>query len=176
MGLGTIVDDELNGIFGEYLSPSQKAILEKKILMIMAITLDKTSTMDSADRINATLDSTTTTFVDFLSGAEFADVAFATTIISLISLFRSQVASRALNLLDQLRRDYLSGDRGAAPASPFLGKTRGVYEFIRINLGVRMHGSENHARFVNGLGVDDVSIGQNISHIHEVRFVFFVVF
>jgi phenylalanine ammonia-lyase len=31
-----------------------------------------------------------------------------------------------------------------------------------------MHGSENYARFVNGLGVEDVSIGENISRIHEV--------
>ncbi|KAG6903034.1 hypothetical protein C0995_007467 [Termitomyces sp. Mi166 len=166
-GLGTIVDDELSGIFGEHLTSSQKAILEKKVLAVMVATLDKTSTMDSSDRMNTAVASTTTTFVDFLSGAEFADAAFTTAAIPLISLFRSQVASRALDLLDQLRRDYLSGDRGAAPASPFLSKTRGVYEFIRINLGVRMHGSENYARFVNGLGVDDVSIGQNISRIHE---------
>ncbi|KNZ72834.1 Phenylalanine ammonia-lyase [Termitomyces sp. J132] len=166
-GLEAIVDDEITGVFGEHLSPSQKAILTKKVLRVMTLTLDKTSTMDSSDRINAVVASTITTFVDFLSGAEFADAAFTTTLISLISLFRSQVASRALNLLDQLRRDYLSGHRGAAPASPFLSKTRGVYEFIRVDLRVRMHGCENYARFVNGLGVDDASIGQNISRIYE---------
>ncbi|KAG6915457.1 hypothetical protein DXG01_011361 [Tephrocybe rancida] len=167
VGLDTIVNDELTGAFGEFLSPSQKAILAKKTLGAMALALDKTSTMDSLDRMNAVVASTTTIFVDFLSGAEFSDASFTATAIPVISQFRSQVASRASNLLDQLRRDYLSGERGPAPAAPFLNKTKPVYEFIRVTLGIRMHGSENYARFVNGLGVEDVSIGQNISHIHE---------
>jgi phenylalanine ammonia-lyase len=32
-----------------------------------------------------------------------------------------------------------------------------------------MHGSENNTMFANGLGVDDVTIGQNVSLIQEVR-------
>lgn len=135
----------------------------------MTATLDKTSTMDNVDRMNAVAASTTTIFVDFLAAPEFSDASFTGTAIALISQFRSQVASRAVNLLDQLRRDYLSGERGAAPAGPYLNKTKPVYEFVRVTLGIRMHGSENYARFVNGLGVEDVSIGQNISLIHEVR-------
>ncbi|KAG6863699.1 hypothetical protein C0991_004043 [Blastosporella zonata] len=153
--------------FGEFMSPSQKAILAKKVLGAMTLILDKTSTMDSLDRMNAVVASTTTVFIDFLAGAEFADESFTATAIPLILQFRSQVASRATNLLDQLRRDYLSGERGPAPAAPFLNKTKPVYEFVRVTLGVRMHGSENYERFVNGLGVEDVSIGQNVSHIHE---------
>ncbi|KAG6820247.1 hypothetical protein H0H93_003411 [Arthromyces matolae] len=166
-GLETIVNDELTSIFGKFLTPSQQSILAKKVLAAMTMTLDKTSTMDSSDRMTIVAASTTNTFVDFLSGAEFADAVFTTAAIPLISQFRSHVASRALNLLDQLRRDYLSGDRGAAPAAAFLSKTKTVYEYIRVTLGVRMHGSENYARFVNGLGVDEVSIGQQISRIHE---------
>ncbi|KAG5648509.1 hypothetical protein DXG03_003120 [Asterophora parasitica] len=166
-GLEAIVDDELTCAFGQFLSASQKSILVKKLLSVMTQTLDKTSTMDSADRMKAVTASTTTVFVDFLAGPEFADASLNATAIPLISTFRSQVASRATNLLDQLRRDYLSGERGAAPAARFLNKTRAIYEFVRVTLGIRMHGSENYARFVNGLGVEDVSIGQNISLIHE---------
>lgn len=44
-----------------------------------------------------------------------------------------------------------------------------MYEFVRITLGIRMHGSENYNRFANGLGIEDVTIGQNVSLIHEVR-------
>ncbi|GLB37497.1 putative phenylalanine [Lyophyllum shimeji] len=166
-GLQTIVNDELNCAFGEILTSSQKAVLATKVLNIMTQTLDKTATMDSVDRMKAVAASATTIFVDFLSGPEFTDASFTTTAIPLISQFRSQVASRAANLLDQLRRDYLSGERGAAPAAPYLSKTRAIYEFVRVTLGIRMHGSENYARFVAGLGVEDVSIGQNISLIHE---------
>ncbi|KAG6832621.1 hypothetical protein H0H92_014457 [Tricholoma furcatifolium] len=167
VGLRAIVDDELSGLFGEYLTFSQKTILSKKVSQIMSATLDKTSTMDSVDRMNAVVASTTPVFVDFLSGAEFAESPFIAAAVPLISQFRFQVASRASNLLDQLRRDYLSGERGPAPAMPYLSKTKNIYEFIRVNLGVRMHGSENYSRFVNGLGVEDESIGQNISRIHE---------
>ncbi|KAF8070520.1 L-Aspartase-like protein [Lyophyllum atratum] len=166
-GLQTIVNDELTCAFGKFLTASQEAILVRQVLSIMTVTLDKTTTMDSVDRMNAVAASATTIFVDFFSGAEFADASFTTSAIPLISQFRSQVASRAANLLDQLRRDYLSGERGNAPAGTYLNKTRPIYEFVRVTLGIRMHGSENYARFVTGLGVEDVSIGQNISLIHE---------
>ncbi|KAF9464991.1 L-Aspartase-like protein [Collybia nuda] len=166
-GLETIVNDELASAFGSSLSAFQQSILFKKVFSIMAMTLDKTSTMDNVDRMNVVAASTTTIFVDFLSGPEFADASFTNLALSIISQFRSQVASRAVNLLDQLRRDYLSGARGPAPASSQLNKTRPVYEYVRETLGIRMHGSENYARFVNGLGVEDVSLGQNISLIHE---------
>ncbi|RDB25036.1 Phenylalanine ammonia-lyase [Hypsizygus marmoreus] len=166
-GLENIVNDELTSAFGDFLTPSQQTILAQKVLSTMTATLDKTSTMDSIDRMNVVAGSTTTIFVDFLAGPEFAESSFTSAAVALISQFRSQVASRAANLLDQLRRDYLSGERGPAPAGSYLNKTRAIYEFVRVTLGIRMHGSENYARFINGLGVEDVSIGQNISLIHE---------
>jgi phenylalanine ammonia-lyase len=168
-GLENIVNDELASIFGSFLSSSQAAILSKKILTAMKLALEKTSIMDNVDQMQATAAASTTVFIDFFVSSEFTDTPLASAAVASISQFRSQVASRAVNLLDQLRRDYLSGERGPAPAGPYMGKTRTLYEFVRVTLGVRMHGSENYSRFVNGLGVEDVSIGQNISLIHEVR-------
>ncbi|KAI9441665.1 L-Aspartase-like protein [Lactarius indigo] len=81
--------------------------------------------------------------------------------------FRASVASRATSLLVTLRKEYLSGARGQAPASKHLNKTRPIYEFVRKTLGIRMHGSENESVFSNGLGVEDVTVGQNVSLIHE---------
>jgi len=133
----------------------------------MIATLEKTSTMDNVDRMYAVADSATPVFIDFLSSPELSDAPFTGSAISLISQFRTQVASRAANLFDQLRKDFLTGERGSAPAAPYLNKTRPIYEFVRVTLGIRMHGSENYSQFVNGLGVDDVTIGQNISFIHE---------
>jgi phenylalanine ammonia-lyase len=89
--------------------------------------------------------------------------------LSAIPAFRASVASRATSLLVALRKEYLSGARGQAPASDYLGRTRPIYEFIRLTLGIRMHGSENESAFANGLGVEDVTIGQNVTLIHEVR-------
>lgn len=33
-----------------------------------------------------------------------------------------------------------------------------------------MHGAENYNRFANGHGVDECTIGESVSLIHEVRF------
>ena len=126
--------------------------------------------MDAADRMNKVAASSTTCIVDFFTGSDFdfAGATSAGTALSSIPVFRAQVASKALTLLLQLRADYLSGAKGAAPASIYLNKTRPIYEYIRVTLGIRMHGSENNTMFANGLGVDDVTIGQNISLIQEV--------
>lgn len=149
------------------LSSSQQSDLGRRVFNIMKESFDKTSTMDGGDRMRAVAASTTTTLVDFFT--QFSDMSASSPLLHAIPTFRSQFTLRATAELDRLRKDYLSGERGAAPASLYLSKTRAVYEYVRIDLGIKMHGSENYSRFVKGLGVEDVSIGQNISTIHEVR-------
>jgi len=123
--------------------------------------------MDGEDQMHAVAASTTTPLVDFLTGPDFT--ASTNSNFTLISDFRAKLASRGAALLDQLRRDFLSGERGVAPASSYLSKTRAVYEYVRVSLGIRMHGSENYTKFINGLGsrLEDATIGQNISRIYE---------
>jgi len=50
-----------------------------------------------------------------------------------------------------------------------LTKTRPVYEFVRKTLGIDMHGLENHRSFPDGLDLEDATIGEKVSLIHEVR-------
>lgn len=134
----------------------------------MQETLDKTTTMDAVDQMRVVADSTTTVLVDLFTGSEA--LASEAPSLSSIASFRSNVSSRATESLQQLRSCYLSGNRGAAPAALYLGKTRSLYEYVRITLDIRMHGTENYSGFTNGLGTDDVTIGQNISTIYEVSF------
>ena len=134
----------------------------------MSETLDATTTMDASDRMIKVAGSSTTCLVDFFTGHNFVEATSMGVALTSIPAFRAQVASRANNLLVQLRADYLSGAKGAAPASHCLNKTRPIYEYVRITLGIKMHGSENNSMFSNGLGVDDVTVGQNISFIQEV--------
>ena len=42
-----------------------------------------------------------------------------------------------------------------------------MYEFVRVALGVPMHGRENLHNFAMGPGVEDGVIGSNIATIHE---------
>lgn len=132
-------------------------------------TLEVTSTMDAPERMHKVAASSSTVLIDFFTGSASFTSAIIGSSLASIPHFRSSVASRATSLLDELRRQYLSGARGMAPASPYLNRTKPMYEFVRITLGIRMHGSENYNRFANGLGIEDVTIGQNVSLIHEVR-------
>ncbi|KAF8867997.1 L-Aspartase-like protein [Gymnopilus junonius] len=53
------------------------------------------------------------------------------------------------------------------PAAAELRKTMLIYKYIRKDLGIKMHGGENYVQFANGTGVEDVTIGYNISKIYE---------
>ena len=158
--LASVVQEELTTHFGEV--PTS---LSLNMIKSMLRTLDSTTTMDAAPRMTHVAGASVPILVDFFLTGPTADPSA----LSAIPAFRASVASRATSLLVVLRKEYLSGARGEAPASDYLGRTRPIYEFVRLTLGIRMHGSENESVFANGLGVEDVTIGQNVSLIHEVR-------
>jgi len=121
--------------------------------------------MDAADQMREVASSSSTILLNLFAGPDFASSQGPTVLA--IPDFQANVALRGASLLNKLRGEFLSGQRGASPASLYLGKTRPVYEFIRVTLGIGMHGTENYNSFANGLGVDDVTVGQNISIIYE---------
>ena len=171
-GLIKIASEEFSTAFGSILSENDSTPIKAKVVSVLHETFDATSTMDAAERMQKVAASSTIPLLDFFTGPSFSNPSLLSFALTSIPTFRGRVASRCYFLLDDLRRDYLSGARGAAPASRHLNRTRPVYEFVRLTLGIRMHGSENYHRFVNGLGVEDVTIGQNISLIHEVRLLY----
>lgn len=132
----------------------------------MERTFDTTTVMDSADQMCTVAASMTPILLDFFSDADTLETPSPS--FNSLNQLRSRVATRANDLHERLRREFLTGVRGSAPASSELGKTRTMYEYIRKDLGVKMHGAENHVQFVDGVG--EISIGQNISKIYEVQF------
>ena len=168
-GLSKIAFEEFSTAFGSILSENDAIPIKAKIASELHNAFDTTSTMDAAERMEKVAALSTIPLLDFFTGPLFPSSSPLGPALSSIHTFRTRVASRAYLLLDGLRRDYLSGARGAAPASLYLNRTRPMYEFVRLTLGIRMHGSENYHQFSNGLGVEDVTIGQNVSLIHEVR-------
>ncbi|KAJ8076519.1 hypothetical protein PM082_000942 [Marasmius tenuissimus] len=133
-----------------------------KIMKTMYGTLEKTSTMDCADQMSAVAASAVPVLTDLFleTGNDSSGL------LSSIATFRTHVSSRATKVMNDLRMSYLSGERGAAPASPYLGKTKLVYEYIRVGLGVKMHGLDNITAFSKEM-TEDNTIGQQISVIHE---------
>ncbi|KAF8911465.1 L-Aspartase-like protein [Gymnopilus junonius] len=166
-GITTICSEEFSASFGSFLSDEASLKIQRKVSSIMRESFDSTSTMDAKQRMEKVAASTSTTLVDFFTGPDSVDASSIASALTAIPSFRSRVAERLTTLLDTLRGDYLSGARGPAPASRHLNKTRPLYEFVRVTLGIRMYGSENYHGFANGMGVEDVTVGQNVSLIHE---------
>ncbi|KAF5316942.1 hypothetical protein D9611_003991 [Ephemerocybe angulata] len=165
-GMVSIVAEEFDAAFPS-MSPRDSAGLKIKLFHSFRESFESTSTMDATDRMVKIAALSTSTLVDHFTRPEAVNDASAVTCVMSIPQFRSKAADRLTTLMDNLRREYLSGARGPAPASSHLNKTRPMYEFIRLTLGIRMHGSENYHRFVNGLGSEDLTVGQNVSLIHE---------
>lgn len=163
-GLEAILKEELDSIYGSSLSGTQQTALFGTLIRAMEQSLDRTTAMDNSDRMHAATSACSSPILDFLSRSSINNCDL-NTVVEL----RARVATRAISLHDQLVKEFVTGERGAAPASAYMGRTKSVYEFVRVTLGVRMHGAENYGNFVNALGFDEVSVGQNISLIHEVR-------
>lgn len=168
-GLEIILREEMATSFGPFIATPVQNVVSARLLSTMVNTFDKTTIMDAADQMQAIAAATTPVLIDIFVNLSEAELKSSTPSLAVLSTFRARIASRATELQEALRGEFLTGARGSAPASAQLGKTKGMYEFIRKDLGIKMHGAENHGHFVNGIGHDDVSIGQNISKIYEVR-------
>ncbi|KAF7346985.1 Phenylalanine ammonia-lyase [Mycena venus] len=157
-----IVHEELHESFGK--AYADNTTLLPDICAIIRGSIERTSNMDAADQMHEVAASSSTVLLKFFT-TEYAESS--ATALSAIPAFQLRVAERGTTLLQLLRSSFLAGERGASPASAHLGKTKAVYEFVRLMLGIKLHGVENQSGFANGLGVDDITIGQNISVIYE---------
>jgi phenylalanine ammonia-lyase len=163
LGITKILQEELVAHFG---SP----LIYGKLFKTIVNTLDESTTMDCTDRMKKVAEACTAPLVNHSLATPPLTLAIAN-----IPLFRTSLASRLTALYNQLTNAFLEGAHGPAPASKYLKKTRAVYEYVRTELKIKMHGKENFERFdhvgIDGLvgmpGGDDETIGQNITRIYE---------
>ncbi|KAJ4483808.1 L-Aspartase-like protein [Lentinula aciculospora] len=164
VGLGSICHEEFSASFASVLPLSESSVVEQHVRKAAIATFEKNSTLDLHERMHKVAASCSTVLVDFLTCSSNLEAASS---LVQIPEFRRRFSERLALLMVELREAYLFGKRGPAPASPYLSKTKPVYEFVRLTLGIRMHGSENYNRFANGHGVDESTVGEAISLIHE---------
>ena len=162
----SILREELARSFGRHLSEGDLAALSAAVARQIRRSLETTSTMDAAYRMRAVAAATTTPIVDFCAGGAGPGAPVDVDLSEVVA-FRARLAERMTDALVRLREAYLTGAKGSAPATQYLGKARAVYEFVRTTLGVKVHGVENLHDFKDGPGVEEPSIGQDISLIHE---------
>jgi phenylalanine ammonia-lyase len=160
-----IISEELAGTFGASLGASELNALAGPVTRAVFASIERTSTMDAVPRMEEAAGCAVRAAIEHLTVAPSTITELP---LAPLQSFKGRVGSRAADALIDLRRAYLSGEKGPAPASHYLRGTRSLYEFVRLELGVKMHGSENMNMFEDGLGVEDVTIGENISIIYEV--------
>ncbi|KAG7442937.1 phenylalanine ammonia-lyase [Guyanagaster necrorhizus] len=123
-----------------------------------------TTTMDLKDQMQAVASSCIPVIVKFFTTKPsscdqptLSDIMAAT----------DTIATRGIALMDELRDQYLTGLKGRAPACSYLGRTHDIYQFIRLELGVPMHGEENLKRFGNAPYANTKTIGHHVSVIYK---------
>ncbi|CAE7193559.1 unnamed protein product [Rhizoctonia solani] len=150
-GVAQIIDEELSKNF----SPASIDLVRGPVFKAAMESYEVTSTMDAVPRMKVVAVAATGPLIELLPESDLIG----------IKSFRNAVGSISGEFHTRLQGEYLRGERGAAPAAHLLGNTRPVYEFVRIQLGVKMHGIDNYNEFEHGW--TNLTIGQNVSLIYE---------
>jgi len=129
--------------------------------------LDATSTMDAVPRMEKVARATVSSVSLYLSSSTPAKLVN-------LSEFLASLSSQLSQLLLSLQRAYLTGGRGRAPAASLLGRTKALYEFVRLDLAIPIHGRENLELFGKREGAEEFAPGESeetvggaVSRIYE---------
>ncbi|KAK0205471.1 phenylalanine ammonia-lyase [Desarmillaria ectypa] len=161
-GINVIVEFELTSTFK--LKASDVLGLSSLVNRVFRVSFHSTATMDLKDQMQAVASSCIPVIVKFFATNPL--LHYQPTLSDIMAVTDS-LATRGIDLMSQLRDQYLTGSKGSAPASPYLGRTRGIYQFIRVDLEVPMHGEENLKRFGNAPYANTKTIGHHVSVIYK---------
>lgn len=168
VSISRLLTEDISAHLTPYFSkPCHELALHAHLMSAIQDSLDATSCKDAKLRMEAVAAATTAPLMAFLSEdtGVIRDGVTAVELMIASQAFRASFATGGAELLQGLRCEYLTGERGPAPAAPFLGRTRPVYVFIRETLGIPMHGLQNYHLFEDGFG--DILIGGNVTKIFE---------
>jgi len=180
MALSELLTEELTNHLSKHFPGSFVSSLHSKVFPAILTSLDATATQDATPRLETAASASMAPLLDFITLSPMS-IQMTADILDSIAAFRMSFAQRGAQILKDLRHSFVSGTppplsggssayNPLAPAAQLLGHTRPVYEYIRVNLGVRTHGLENWENFKTGLGglESQPGIGRNVSIIYEV--------
>ncbi|KZT55158.1 phenylalanine ammonia-lyase, partial [Calocera cornea HHB12733] len=160
--------DTLRALVGQALSEhfaelGRGGVAEKLFATAMAA-LDSSSTLDAPERMERLAEACTAPLVNHLLAHGLLEN------VQQIPAFRIALSQRCLHAYTALRAQFLSpsgAHESRAPASAYLApKTRRMYEYVRLALGVGHHGRENWTEWADGYD-EEGTIGQGVSRIVE---------
>ncbi|KAK1222984.1 Protein pal1 [Marasmius sp. AFHP31] len=160
----SLVSEELSSLF-PFLDAQAHQTLRTQLFNTMFPRIEETTNMDVIDQMSTVASSSVPVLNEYFVRSGIADTELGVGLLTSIFKFQGKVASRAADLMTELRLAYLSGSRGQAPALKYLGRTRAMYEFVRVELGVKMHGLDNVTGFKDD-GKEN-TIGHSITRVYE---------
>ncbi|UZJ56708.1 hypothetical protein CBS101457_006028 [Exobasidium rhododendri] len=152
--------------FSTWIDEENQEELAAKVFLRLNKRMDETSARDLSARLQ-----------DAYMNAGFEIVAYFSRLPSgggadplrNIMAWRDESVKETHSLYRRVTEDFLADPKGCH-ASPLLGKTVKIYEFIRRTLGVPMHGQENAIEFEGEKGKLRHTIGGYVSVIyHSIR-------
>jgi phenylalanine ammonia-lyase len=182
--LGGVVEQALEAAFaggaagGLKMDAQMRRGAKAVVHRAMVDTFERTSTSDVDHRMKTMAESTTGPLLNYLSSSSSTSMTSPT--LEQLKTLQSHLAKSSTELLTSLQKAYHTGGRGPAPARSsgrLAPRTQPLYEYVRMKLGVKMHGTTNLERFVGDLEDDGLtggggdgfeeSVGENISRIYE---------
>ncbi|KAG2748194.1 phenylalanine ammonia-lyase [Suillus brevipes Sb2] len=180
-----LIRSSITDTFPSLTDDATSALLVAAIIPALTETLDRTTTLETNARMYKVASACVVPLVTALSTSPVQGAE-----LSALPVFIASIAAGLVNKLTELRCAYLGVQpfavrgaslsaegtevawRGPAPASKYLApRTRALYEFVRVTLGVRMHGAANLRGDVfgmrDGLEGEDATIGNGVSVICE---------
>jgi len=149
--------------------------LHAELFSVIQTALDASATMDIVPRLQNAVSACSTPILESLDGETGTKG-----VIPAIAAFRTSLAARAAKEYQTLQEAFVTGTsipppslppsapfNSKAPAAPLLGRTRPVYEYVRLTLGVETHGLENWKLFANRGVNGERGIGRSVSIIYE---------
>lgn len=149
----------IRGLLSAHLD-SADATLLREIQAKISASLVKTTTQDVGGRMFNAAEG-----ASILLYRRFPERAAA------VHLFTDDLAAGLVNAYNRVRVAFISGARTSVTESYMAPKTRGMYAFVRTQLGIEMHGLVNNQGFTapgggDGLAFGERSIGESVSIIY----------
>ncbi|KAH7883201.1 phenylalanine ammonia-lyase, partial [Phlebopus sp. FC_14] len=171
---GVVVRDCLGEVLGLANDPQSNGAIEtitKKVMPYIQDALDKTTSMDTSPRMVKVAGAAVAPLLEAVTSLESSITDMLNLDLVKIAKFRSSLAQRLEALLVELRCAYFGRiavfnipSRGPAPASRYLAaRTRILYEFVRLELGIKMAGGDN----LKDPEKVDTTIGDKVAMILE---------
>ncbi|KAE8227235.1 hypothetical protein CF319_g274 [Tilletia indica] len=156
------IEESIERFFSTWINQHDQVALGKKVALRLARRLDETSARDLHSRLTDAYTFAGYELIEYFTSLPSGGGADP---LRTIMSWRDYSAEQTAVLHRRVTQKYLDDPRGCH-ASPMLGRSRAIYQYVRRTLAVPMHGKENALEFSGEGGKMNQTIGGWVSIIY----------